>query len=399
MPGRPNRVGADERAERAKNHQPKKRQKKDGSGKTGQNAARAKTGNDSDTEKDPTYEPNKDDMEDDGEDFDPLAAFKPPPGSVAVLPALYKDILLNSMKEECWRRVQFVGNSTMLMELTSMWLTYCGRGVFTDPKGNVKQEYVYNYADVCRKELNKLRSDTVSKIKDVCNIYWTENDKKLPSISALEMIVRRDPKVDRELFVWWWSELMPKLPGKGTTWTQERFTNYTLSDCKDGNTTCYITPGLEAFALLTIENNHEKWPISYEFKLHDKAKIVPVKKIIPGRHVDIPGVKKYMSWTENPKLKPKYTEQGAGRVEFGGYKGTGLSRYLKLRAECKAARKKSGALEDEILQKVKEVFKNQTNDAKPSAKKKAARVPVDEKTAAGLGWQSDSSSNSGKSET
>ena len=322
------------------------------------------------------------------DNFDPSPVPKEKGDGEEIPPAL-AGIMSTSMKDEVWRRIQFCGNDANRDEMVKMWLTKSGLRCFYIEEGKLNPHFVQVYTKFGQDEHNRQRSDTVNKIKKVCDECYHNHGKKLPTIAALQKIVYREKDANPDLFVWWWDTLLPKIPGSHYTWGKNQYNYHTISAYKDEKGTPHVTPGLEAFALLTIENNHAKWTILLNYKeKHPKTRIYIVPEIISDKHKDIDGKKRYLSSKKLPKLKTKYTETGAGQVKFGGYTQEGLKRWLEIKKNNKEGRKKSGDLEAEILRLVREKHEISAETNQPPARREAVRA-VEDELAKKLGWMSD----------
>ena len=119
------------------------------------------------------------------------------------IPGAHKTYMLTCMKDEVWRRIQFVGDDGSRSTMVEMWLGKTDLYVFKLKNGKVDPKMVRAYTNAGQKYHNRQRSDTVAKIKTVCDIYYEDNGKKSPSIEALEKIVHCEKDADGELFVWW----------------------------------------------------------------------------------------------------------------------------------------------------------------------------------------------------
>jgi hypothetical protein len=212
-------------------------------------------------------------------------------------------------------------------------------------------------------------------MKDVCIAWMRDNNKTaLPSNDKFLKILTRDPKVDKDLFVWYWDQYLPKVAGTSKAWNKKikYFGLISLHHPPDNPKNVYITPSTEAWAVLLIMNCRDRWPKQKELKEQNSARITYVKSATStaragATHVNI---------TDHPDFVGKYTKADAGQKKFGGWSSDGLILYKELMEKNKDARKlpKSIALEKEILELLRKKHKIEGNNWEEFTQKKAGET-------------------------
>jgi hypothetical protein len=99
-----------------------------------------------------------------------------------------------------------------------------------------------------------------------------------------------------------------------------------------------ITSASEALILLTIDNNHNKWPAMHKWLKDNKDKKLPRRTKNNKNNPDF-----------QPLFESKYTTADGGQKPFGGWSVQGKKLFIKLKKQIKEARK-----QDESLQKEKQ---------------------------------------------
>ena len=87
------------------------------------------------------------------------------------------------------------------------------------PKGS---QYMADYSARSMRILNDFRNNVVNSLKEEAFKYMQASGKyELPGIEEFLKILRRDEDLDRELFKWYWTDLMPKAAGLAKIWSNE----------------------------------------------------------------------------------------------------------------------------------------------------------------------------------
>ena len=305
---------------------------------------------------------------------------------------LHKGSLDASMKHEVWRRMQFVRGDDERDTFLTLWFEKSNLPIFhgKNAEKNIKK-YVWVYSQCGMSQFNRHRSDIVGKIKGACDEWAQAHDCTLPTLEALELVINRDKKADLDVFAWWWDCVLPKVAGANSIWSEDVRYHTTISTYKDGKTP-YITPGLEAFAYLTIANNHEKWPYVMKYKKENRisGKICIVESVDTDKnstkHKDIEGKRHYIGCDKHPALKVKYTEPSKGQIPYRGYKDEGLQLFSDIKASCAKGRRENADIEKKVLAKLR-ALNNIVDKSAPKAAKKTA--PATAKKFDNLAWNSD----------
>jgi hypothetical protein len=270
------------------------------------------------------------------------------------LPETTKLFLRPHFKEKVWRLIKFVSSDKQLAQMATYYLktSALASGKFTkagklSPSG---AQWVENYADTLSKILNDFRSSCQNNLKKVCFSYMkAKKVSKMPKIDEFLKIIARDPDLDKELFIWWWTEFMPKASGSSRLWNKQVYCFGTLSSMAPPSTPNepYITASTEAFGVLVLENCASRWPALLGVDKEGKAGVIQYTKR------DMPDKKgsNRISTTRNPEFMGKYTRSDLGQKKFGGWSKEGLQRFAELCKIAKEGRQKetTEALETDVL--------------------------------------------------
>ena len=270
-----------------------------------------------------------------------------------------KALIKGTIKTKLWRLVKFVSTEVELKRAAIKCLGLCGITGYDidskDPEEVAKvDEWCEEHSQIVSSQLNDHRSYVVSRIKDVCFEYLDKHPgEELPPTAEIEHIVARHTQSQEAIFVWWWDEVLEKATGNTIHWNEKLRYYETISASLVGNTPKMLnmTSSTEAFALICYEGNRTKWQKMHELKKENPKKKnirifkneAEVKNPIPANH--------YAYTDEYPQLESKYTDSKAGQQKFGGWKKTGLDRFVQLRIMNAKARRTSGGrkLEDLTL--------------------------------------------------
>ena len=276
-----------------------------------------------------------------------------------------EDAVREAINQKVWRMMNFVRNPNEENTLAAMAIqatelpSYKGKD--DQIKANV-EAFVGQYSHRVLQLLNDKRSTVTSALKKACHTYWTKHGEKMPNRKELARVVIRHADADHDLFQWWWDEVLTAVAGKNVHWNDRIKYYVTISEHKEivpqpnseeGTVEMpYITPLLEAYALLVIENNYHKWPF-----LYGKTKTIDPKHQIVVRKTRKPGQKDeankhylYMDEVEG-KLDTIHSNPNIGQAKYGGWKPASLKKYQNWVKFCTKGRNSDHgkALEAAIL--------------------------------------------------
>ena len=180
------------------------------------------------------------------------------------IPNNYLPLIKDAINDKAWRVSQFVSDSKQALDYAQNVLASSGINEFKGDSPQAIQNrdtFSNNHSNEIAKLLNQKRSNIISKLKDVVEEYWrSHKKKKMPSLDELLKIIRREEDVDEALFMWWWSRVLPNVVGNCSHWNEKIFYYTKICTHKDNDPkkTPFVTPALEAFAFIVIENNHKK---------------------------------------------------------------------------------------------------------------------------------------------
>ena len=210
--------------------------------------------------------------------------------------------------------------------------------------------FMVNYKKHCVSELNSLRGYAQAQMKAVAWEWLSSHGNTLP---PLEKIVRcanhnLSPKnaMNKDAIMFCVNLMMPKMMGNARDFSNKVRYYYTISEAKSNTNVSLvdITPETEAFGLLALENNYEKWPELKKLedglpKNNKKSQVVKAKK---PKHEDNTTTN-FFCEDVNSKLKTKYTDPSVGQKEYGGWTTEGIKWYVTFRQSIAYVRKTEGA--------------------------------------------------------
>ena len=173
---------------------------------------------------------------------------------------------------------------------------------------------------------------------------------EMPTLAQMVSCMSRkfSPNDDQmmAIFMWYWDKFLPHVTGSGLLFKSLQRHYTTISKCapKHQPNQPYMTPSLEAFAVLAFENNEEKWKYQAELKKkYPQKRIIPAKrkvdKSLPEPDEDSFEISGETIRLYGPKSRGKYTMPDSGQARYGGWKKEGLDRYIELYKMAKAGRK------------------------------------------------------------
>ena len=312
-----------------------------------------------------------------------------------------------AFKHYVWRRTQFLSSEKQRDKFIRRCLEKTMLEEFskTNPmyKQNVRAFLAENAAGVV-KMLNDKRSTVTGQIKKVCMEHCKQPNnvfRELPTEKQLLGCVTRDKDKDVDVMAWLWDKVYTQATGDSAIWSdairnfctisEHIIVDDTATDTQDtGEPTHYITPALEAFAVVVILNNRSKWQSLAKLEMgmltldeqdtnaegddtnaegetntgsgdnnaeelmpdYSKGvKVLETKK--PGK-AELRGFR-YIYADEHKEFQTKWSISNCGQKPFGGFAREGIQLYCKTRDLCDAARQKpeNAAFEKEVLEKVR----------------------------------------------
>jgi hypothetical protein len=168
----------------------------------------------------------------------------------------------------------------------------------------------------------------------------------------------------KDLMVKYWDKLLPCVAGGATRWSPSKRHYQTI--CAG-----VVTPGFpdsgpcvtasdEAYLVVLLENNYNKWVYMHKDLGSDKKKIAARRA------------------AKDPKLEVPYTSNKVGQNKFGGWNAAGRARFSALKAEIITARGQAHvpALEAKILEMVRKENDRDEIDKKKAEKGKKSAAPA-----------------------
>lgn len=230
-----------------------------------------------------------------------------------------------------------------------------------DTKDDYIMAFAENYGDSICKVINSNRTNTMSALKKA---YVTRHcaGKSCPTPKQLgDVICRKNLEYDendptknaeqREWFMWYWEELLPKVTGK-YVWGHSIRNYGTISahTYPDDPKKKYITSSDEALVLTCYENGGQRFPYSAKCEKN-------------GRKPD----------KSSAQFTTRWSDAAVGQNKWGGWSAEGRKRYNTLRSVISKAKRKPhvAAVESFALKAIQK--KNGINQGK-AEKTRAADV-------------------------
>ena len=198
-------------------------------------------------------------------------------------------------------------------------------------------------------------------MKDVAYLWMDAHEGGFPPVDVFKGIFDRKLDLEKpenvEVAVFWHEKFLPKFAAGRDYFGNENRCCATISECKsipDGPSD--IAEEDEAFAVLAMENNIERWPLSCKIEKDPKngkkldQKTAFIQKKDPTEPHDDP--KKFCIFTENHSdLWPPHTNVKSGQSPNGGHNDIGLNRHAKLNGVIKKKLKEehSATWEEKLL--------------------------------------------------
>ncbi len=266
--------------------------------------------------------------------------------------------LTEALKYTVWAEAKFVYQPSDVLKFTKRLFQATGIPDLFEEDGQKLskkgREDLKEYSEACRHLLNDHRNNCINQIKNEVFKWLKDQEiKQLPPMEEFLKILQRDQDADKDIFAWYWQDLLPKAAGASKIWSSEvkffgRISDHSPENAPDKP---YITPTTEAFLVVVLENYHSRWPALYQ--MQDKSKL-PVRytKTSTKR---LAHQYNYVDTTKNPAFNAKFTPIDGGQKNHTGWSDEGLKRFVQLWDLNKEARKKkqTKALEDKILAKIR----------------------------------------------
>lgn len=140
---------------------------------------------------------------------------------------------------------------------------------------------------------------------------------------SVEHLKKKENKADRDVLLWYFDCHLECVSGK-QTYTRDVCVNYLPTENMElnGEEKVIIPTTQEAFGLLSLDNNCQKWKNIYKFK-KENGSTASVPKKDP----------------ENIPYKGKYSNSKTGRVLYGGWSEAGIKELQRLMDAVGAFRK------------------------------------------------------------
>ena len=199
-------------------------------------------------------------------------------------------------------------------------------------------QFMVNLKKHCVSKLNALRGYAQAQMKAVAWAWLRSHGNALPEWQKIIRCANCNLSVknatNRDAIVFYIDLMMPKMMANVRDFSNKVRYYYTISEAKSNPNVSLVDINLEteAFGLLVLENNYEKWP---ELKrLEDawprsngkKSQVVKTKK---DEHEDNTTTNFFYE-DEYPKLKTRDTDPLVGQKEYGRWMTEGIKRYVTL---------------------------------------------------------------------
>jgi hypothetical protein len=212
------------------------------------------------------------------------------------------ETITDAIKSYAWRGIKIVTDEGVAKLLARKLLESMNLEGYVGNSTEAKQkrdEWVELHTNFVVNIHNKHRCYVVNRIKEQCaKPYLDEHNGKLPPMEDVIRMLRRNfnpvDEHDYKLMKWYWTKLIFFATGNTEDWGPDTHLFSTMSTAGPPNANgdskkLYVPPSTEAFAVLTLEGNHEKWTYMHK-----------IKKEYPN--------KKHTPLIIDPKTKKPYTE-------------------------------------------------------------------------------------------
>jgi len=247
-------------------------------------------------------------------------------------------VIRREVKKNMWRKCKFVTSIQTQNAFASAVLVYLN---FSDFEGNSpeilakKAQWVELHGADCTKILNDHRNYVAGRIKEACVGWMKTHEGSLPTKSDLTKCLTRDIDLnnaeEKELYAWWWSDVLGVAVGNMTNWgTEQRlYSTISTSAPRDKPLILNVPPSTEAIAALIIENNLQRWPSLYKVKC-DYPLLPQVIKNKRDHHINKVWVELDKVYCQGPSFQCPYTDNTVGQCKFAGWTREGIDRFKAL---------------------------------------------------------------------
>ena len=285
-------------------------------------------------------------------------------------------LLKKTLRADIWPRCCFVSSKEQAKKMAKKTMLLANVAGYDKSAVNKEKldKWVDDHHDIVVDWLNQLRSYVCDGIKKAVTKFYNEHDR-MPDLGVLKDIISRKNIVTGEVttedeeeseepiippeWTWWWQKVLPKAAADKHIWPPSVRYYTCISEHVDNTDKPFITPAMEAFALLMIENNYKKWEamIKYTFQAGNKP-IFNFRAMYSEdqKKTEIPG-NEYIYLNQQPQFKTKWTKANSGQSKLQGISQDGLTAFIKYRERCQQGRKHSRCLpiERKVLAAVREI--------------------------------------------
>lgn len=277
--------------------------------------------------------------------------------------------IVDEGKTILWRTSKFLSDEDELFAAMALVLSHIPELnakflVDNEDKDDYVQAFVDNYGTKLTNAVNTSQSNAQQGLRKAYVKRCIEGKKMPTPKDMLNLAMRKDLEFDpndpkkneenRELFLWYWDELLPKMAGSKRWGYSIRNYGCISSYCYPDSDTKYITSSDEAMIVVMFENCGQRFP--YAAKCTKKGEKIK---------------------EDHPDNQAKYSDSTAGQSKYGGWNLEGRTRYNKIRkliSKAKRDRKKEiKAIEKLTLKELRS--KNGLN--KKKSLKRKGRTPKD----------------------
>ena len=245
-------------------------------------------------------------------------------------------LIKNTIRNVLWRTVKFLTHTTQKMEISERVRSMLE---LEEHEGDspaavaARENWLRVYSCVVTSEINKCRSYVIGRIRDAVGDYRDAHDGKFYSVKELRKCsIRKINTVEEEeMFVFYIDKLLPRATGNTDHWglTKRCFETPSMCAFPEDPEKLFVPPSTEGFLMVVLEGYWLVWEKQWNYKkLHGKKAELPC-----------PRGTKEKPLTDDDKLwLSKYTNMDAGQREFGGWKTTGINRFVEYTGNCKKSR-------------------------------------------------------------
>lgn len=180
--------------------------------------------------------------------------------------------VMDAIKHKAWKSIQFIPNEQVGTRFALKLVECMNVKGYIGEEGKDQRDRwasLYTRFSVCCH--NAHRSTVVNRMKGVCDKLFATNKKLYPVEDVVRMLIRDfDPqdKDDFPIMEWYWTELIPAATGNTKDWGSNTYLFNCMSNAAPPNDPekLYVTPAIEAFAVMMYEGNATKFEKQAEIK-------------------------------------------------------------------------------------------------------------------------------------